>query len=287
MAEQYYSKDSSNTDMERFSSYVDVTIYQNHIEGVGVSYVRHFKTIPELEKELEELKKLPLSQDEYEKRKESLENKVLSRRRPYTSRTYTGKTKADNLKSVKKSQRKMLSYLYANFDVPFALAATLTYMEKVFDIKVAKNDFKNFKRKFSRKFPNATWIAIYEYHNDGSIHIHLVFKNAKGATHEVLTKMWGHGLAFVKQMNPEAIPYFCKNERLEMYPSRTRIFSKSENCKEPRKVKMTVDQFVDLTKDMECTYTKAKTLYIKSSISEKAKQVNHYIYKNFKKRKDD
>ena len=90
----------------------------------------------------------------------------------------------------------MTSYLYANFDVPFALAATLTYMDKVYDMKVAKNDFKKFIRKFNRKFPNATWIAIYEYHEDSSIHIHLVFKNARGATHEVLTQMWGHGLAY-------------------------------------------------------------------------------------------
>lgn len=287
MSEQYYSIDSNDTDMEKFSSYVDVTMYPNHIEGIGVSYARHFRTIPEIEKEIEQLKNMPLSQEEYEKRKKNLESELLSRKRPYTPRTFKSKTKADNLASVKKSQRKMTSYLYANFDVPFSLAATLTYMDKIYDMKIAKNDFKKFIRKFNRKFPNATWIAIYEYHEDSSIHIHLVFKNARGATHEVLTQMWGHGLAYIKQMNPQGIPYFCKNERLEMYPSGTRLFSKSKNCREPRKVKMSVNQFNNLTKDMECTYSKAKTLYKKSAIRENGKQVNHYIYKNYKKRKDD
>lgn len=283
----YYVKDSDETDMQMSSSYVEATIYPSHIEGVGVSYARHYKTIPELEKEIEELKNKPYSQEEYDKRLAELQCLLDLRRKPHKPRTMKSKVRTDNIQSFNRSKKLLTSYLYANFDVPFALAATITYKNKVYDMKIAREDFKKFAKKFTRKFKNSVWIAIYEFHEDGSVHIHFVFKNARGATHDVLTKMWGHGLVYVKQMDSKALAYFCKSERLEMYPSGTRLFSKSNNCKKPRKIKMSVEQFNTLTKDMDCTYTKARTLYMASAIRENGKRVNHYIYKNFKKRKED
>lgn len=80
--------------------------------------------------------------------------------------------------------------MYGNFDIPFVLMATLTYEIKVYDMKETREDFKKFRKKFKKKFPNAVWIAIFEFCEDNSTHIHFVFRNARGATHEVLTKMW-------------------------------------------------------------------------------------------------
>lgn len=284
---RYFVKDSDDDDINKMSSYVNAKFFPSHIEIVGVSYARHFKTVPELEKEIEELKKLPLSHEEYEKRLKPLEEQLAKRRRkPRKARTMKSKVRTDSMQSLTRSKNTLMDYAYANFDVPFALVATLTYAVKVYDMKQVKEDFKKFRRKFKDKFPNAIWLAVYEYHADGSIHIHFLFCNARGATYEVLTEMWGHGVAYVKQLEHGTIPYFCKNERLEMYPSGTRLFSKSTNCKKPKNFKLSIEQYNELTQNMECSYSKAKTLYM-SSPSDKAKKVNHYIYKSFKRRKED
>lgn len=283
----YFTKDSNDDDINKFSSYVNAKFYPNHIEIVGISYVRHFKTIPELEKEIAELKTMPLSQEEYYKRLKPLEEQLKQRRKPRKPRTLKSKVKTDNIQSLKRSQKRLMEYAYANFDIPFVTVGTFTYRIKVYDMKQAVADFKQFRRKFKNKFPNAIWLAIYEYHADGSIHIHLLMRNVRGANHNVLTEMWGHGLVYVKPLEQGSLPYFCKSERLEMYPSGARLFSNSANCKKPKNFRLSIQQFNELTKDMECTYSKARTLYISSPDSEKAKKANHYIYKKFKKRKED
>ena len=107
-----------------------------------------------------------------------------------------------------------------------------------------------------------------------------------GANHEVLTKMWGHGMVYVTQFEPAKIPYFCKNERLDMYPSGTKLFTKSGNCKMPKPVKMTPEKFEQLTKGMNCTYSKSVALF-KTMESQPNKMVNKFIYKNYEKKGND
>lgn len=195
--------------------------------------------------------------------------------------------KTDNPESLKRSQRNLMLYLYGNFDVPFALMATLTYAEKVYDMGVTIKDFRKFRTKFRAMFPNAVWIAVYEYHEDGSTHIHFIFKNAPGANHKILTDMWGHGMAFITKFETEKIPYFCKKERLDMYPSGTKLYTKSLNCKMPTPVNMSVEKYENITKNLECVYSSAKTLYKVDPITSTAKPVNTFIYKKFKRKKEN
>lgn len=281
----YFTKSSNDDDINKFSSYVNAKFFPSHVEVVGVSYARHFKTIPELETEIEEIKKLPLSHEEYLKRLKSLEEQLAERKRPHKPRTLRSKFRTDSMQSLKRSRQTLMDYAYANFDVPYVLVGTFTYKIKVFSMKQVVADFKRFRRKFKDKFPNALWLAVYEYHADGSIHIHMLMRNVRGATHDVLTEMWGHGLVYVKELEHGTLPYFCKADRLEMYPSGARLFTKSANCKKPKNFKLSIEQYNELTQNMECTYTKAKTLYMTSS-SDETKKVNHYIYKNFKRKED-
>lgn len=283
----YFTKLSDDDDINKMSSYVNAKFFPNHIEIVGVSYARHFKTVPELEKEIAELKKLPLSQEAYERKLKPLEEQLAKRRRKQIKpRTIKSKVRTDCMQSFNRSKQNLMDYAYANFDTPFTLVGTFTYKNKVYVMKQVNEDFKQFRRKFKRKFPNAIWLAIYEYHADGSIHIHLLMRNVRGATYEVLTEMWGHGVVYVKQLERGSLPYFCKAERLEMYPSGSKLFTKSANCKKPKNFRLSIEQYNELTQNLECTYSKAKTLYMNSS-SDETKQLNHYIYKNFKKRKED
>ncbi len=109
-----------------------------------------------------------------------------------------------------------------------------------------------------------------------------------GATHDVLTKIWKLGCAYITEFDQSRIPYFCKNECLGWYPSNTKLFTHSQNCKKAKEFKLSVEQFEDMTKGMECTYNGAKTLYMHKENESKPLQANHFIYKKFnRKRKED
>lgn len=89
------------------------------------------------------------------------------------------------------------------------------------------------------------------------------------------------GCAYITQFEHDKIPYLCKKENLELYPSGTKLFTRSMNCKKPTSIMMSVENFEKLTKDMECTHCSAKTLY------KNLKPVNHFIYRNYKRRKEN
>lgn len=286
----YYTKNSNRTDMKSSSSYVETYVFKNYVQGKGVSYVRRYKTIPELEKEIAELKNKPYTQEEYEQRLAELEEQIQKRRRKPKPRTRNSekKTKTDDVISLRRSQKNLMLYLYGNFDDPFVLMATLTNAEKVYDANIMISDFSVFGKKFRRKFPNAVWLVVFDLHQDNSFHAHFIFKNARGATHEVLTKMWGKGMVYVSQFQADKIPYLCKSDEvLKNYPSGCKLFIKSNNCKMPKPVKLSVEKFEELTKDMECTSATAKTLYVMQDDEVEARAVNHFIYKSFKKKKGE
>lgn len=288
MSEHYFTIDSDKTDMKKYSKYVKVRSYSSHIEGVGVAYQRPWKTIPELNAEIDNLKNLHLSQEEYNRRLQELQAQIEKRRQVHKPKTKKSKVRTDNMQYLKKSQNNYMNYMYSNFDCPFCRMATLTYATKVYDMKITMKDFKKFRKKFKDMFPNAVWVAYFDYHKDKSTHIHFIFKNARGATHDILTKMWGLGCAYVTEFDQSRIPYFCKNECLEWYPSNTKLFTHSQNCRKSKEFKVSVDQFEDMTKGMECTYTGAKTLYVDKKDEVLPVKLNHFIYKKFNRnRKED
>ena len=180
----YYTVESGSTDMKKSCSYVNAYIFPSHIQAVGVSYARHFKTIAELKNEIEVTEKAmknPVLNEEYlelEFKLQELQHQLADRKKDYKPRNRKSKLRVDNMKCLNVSQNNLMLYMYGNFDVQFALMGTMTYKEKVYDMKITVQDFQQFRKKFYRKFPNAVWIAVYEYHADGSTHIHFVFRNA-------------------------------------------------------------------------------------------------------------
>ena len=179
MSNHYFTLDSNKTDMRKYSRYVKVTAYPSHIQGIGVGYQRHWKTIPELNDEIDNLKKLPLSQEEYDERLQQLQEQLEQRKQIHKPKTKKSNVRTDNKQNIKKSQKNLTNYMYSNFDCPFCLMATLTYAVKVYDMGITMKDFQKFTRKFRKMFPNAVWVAYFDFHKDKSIHIHFVFKNAK------------------------------------------------------------------------------------------------------------
>ena len=128
------------------------------------------------------------------------------------------------------------------------------------------------------------YIAIYEPHENGSWHIHLVYSGVKGLTVELLEKLWDNGFVYIEPFNALAAPYFCsKNDRLAYYPSGCRLYSTSKNIKEPIEKQFSPEIFKMLIEKtgMHCTGAQARTLY-KIEANE-TKRVNHFIYMNFQK----
>lgn len=179
MNDHYFTSDSDKTDMKKYSKYVRVTVYPSHIEGVGVGYQRHWKTIPELNAEIDNLKKLSLSQEEYDKRLQLLQKQIEERRQKHKLKTKRSKLRTDNIQSLKRSQNNLLNYLYSNFDCPFCLMVTLTYAVKVFNMNITMKDFQKFIKKLRKMFSNAVWVAYFDFHADMSTHVHVILKNAK------------------------------------------------------------------------------------------------------------
>lgn len=95
-------------------------------------------------------------------------------------------------------------------------------------------------------------------------------------------------MAYVTRFEPEKIPYLCKDDEvLKNFPSGAKLYIKSRNCRMIKPVNMSVEHFEELTKDMKCTYSKAKTLYVTKSGEDNVRAVNTFVYKEFKKKKEN
>ncbi len=190
---EYSSVENDDTNIEK-CSYVNAYIFPSLVEGTGVSYCRHFKTIPELQADIAnlevKLKNGTISNEEYHQQLAKLQYLISTRRQVHKPRILKSKTRIDNMQSFNRSQKRLKLYLYANFDISFCLMATLTYRIKIYDMNIAWGHFQKFRKKFKRTFPNAVWLTIIDLHKDNSIHFHMVFKHARGANHEVLSKLW-------------------------------------------------------------------------------------------------
>lgn len=291
----YLSVSSDDTDITK-CSYVKAYCTPNNIEAVGVSYKSPIRTIKEMEEEKECIKRrFPDLQAEVKKgltaeaRLAQLDIEIAERRKMLKiSRKgkvrKKSKTKIDNLDSIRRSQKNLVRLVRENFSVPFVLCATLTYEMKEYDINNVYKDFRKCRRKLRYYFPNISYIAIYEYHADGSLHIHLIYKNAKGLKREMLENIWQKGFVFIEEFNALAAPYFCsKDDRLHFYPSGAKLYTSSRNLRKPTQRNFSVEGFQEFVENsgMKCVSTNARTLF---RVNEFGKErVNHFVYKNYQK----
>lgn len=247
----YYSKDSTDTDIS-LMPYVKAYVFNGYVEATAYTRKRFKRSITTI------------------KRKES------------KLKVKKSVNRTDNIKSMKRSQKRLILLLYNNFlGCKFVSQAVLTYAVKVFDINQSHKDLSKLREKLKYRFPNMAYVAVYEFHKDTSVHIHLIFKNAKGINREILQKLWGKGFVYLKQFNTNAIPYFCKSQRLDLYPAGSRLYSKSINVKMPVPIETDERGLRHIVEDMKCVSKVAKNLYMKDGQEEKL--LNHFVYMKFKK----
>ncbi len=110
--------------------------------------------------------------------------------------------RADDKGSVARSLKNLRDLINANVTEPKKCRwVTLTYADNMQDLNKLYNDFKNFRKRFKKKYGEAEYINAVEPQARGAWHIHLIliFNNREEAPfipNEELRDMWKQG--FVK-----------------------------------------------------------------------------------------
>ena len=292
MKDKYLAKESSDIDWSS-CAVVKAHCFADSIEATGISYKNPNKTLKQLEAEKVYIKDhFQFLNKEIRKgltageRIKQINNEILERKKKYRNcgkSRVKSKTKADNLISLKKSKKKVTLLAKKNFPY-FSLCATMTYEEPEFVLKKVQKDFSKFKDKVRYRFPNFKYLAVYEPHEKGDWHIHMVYANAKGLTRDLLQKLWGHGFIYLEEFSNLAAPYLIKiDDKLKFYPAGARIYTASKNLKQSEAKEFTPMDFEKYVekRNMKCVSSTARTLYKVNEDGEK--RVNHFIYKNYQK----
>lgn len=289
----YISKPSDDTDLSKCTT-VKAYCFSNSIEATGISYKSHIKTLEDLEKEkiyiqkhFDNLEKEIKKGITAKERLEQLNHEILERKKKYRNcgrgkSKSQSKTKSENMTSVRRSQKRYTLLSKENFS-GWALCSTMTYQTPEYELKKVYQDFSKCREKLKYRFPNIAYLAIYEPHANGSWHIHMIYKNARGLTREVFDKVWPHGFTYIEEFSSLAAPYFVKSNRLHFYPDGARLYTASRNLKMPKAIEFSVDAFEKYVekREMKCISTNAKTLYKVDLDGEK--RVNHFVFKNYQK----
>lgn len=292
MSNIYVSKSSEDTDLLK-CALIKAHCFTDSIEATGISYKNPSKTLKQLEAEKVYIKENFKSLNK-EIRKgltageriKQINYEILERKKKYRNcgkSRVKSKTKADNITSLKKSKKKVTLLAKKNFPY-FSLCATMTYEEPEFELNKVQKDFSKFKDKVRYRFPNFKYLAVYEPHEKGDWHIHMVYANAKGLTRDLIQKLWNHGFIFLEEFSSLAAPYLIKiDDRLKFYPAGARIYTASKNLKQSEAKEFTPMEFEEYVKkrNMKCISSTARTLYKVNEDGEK--RVNHFIYKNYQK----
>lgn len=157
----------------------------------------------------------------------------------------------------RKSMNKKFSYLRQYINMNFKgddceRHIILTYAKPTEDMAKCKNDFKKFWKRFLYHYGEMEYIAVFEPHQKGTWHIHVLVKNDNAQKLKIQKKeverIWGNGyirISDFKKHNDIGL-YFCtllgeeyssdkrkKSSRLEYYPLHTKIYTSSKGLEKP------------------------------------------------------
>lgn len=196
--------------------------------------------------------------------------------KPY--QTVKKKNRKESPDSVRKTFKRLMRIIQTNAtDVSKIRWVTLTYQENMTDPQQLYKDTKSYQMRFNRycekhSYGRPEWIAVVEPQERGSFHWHIIYifeKKAPFIPQPELTKIWGHGFVWIKQLKdtdniarylsaylsdveatPEEKEYldescivekevdgkkkaFVKGARLHMYPANFKIYRCSKGIKKP------------------------------------------------------
>ena len=175
-------------------------------------------------------------------------------------------------------------HIVLTFDVPVLVPSALnTY-------------FKPFWKKVSWKYTHLCYICIFEPHESGAWHIHLLLKSVISNSgifipYDELKKWWPHGKVFFKNIprHHSLSVYFSKKEKLErvaFYPPRFQIYSHSKRgIVMPKPISMPYGDLLDIVakKKYARAYHESKCVYLQTEFEDRPCRV--YTYEKFEKQK--
>ncbi|MFT9022282.1 replicative protein [Lentilactobacillus hilgardii] len=170
------------------------------------------------------------------------------------------KNRADNLKSVKSTMRKLRRLIAHNFNGGLnQLWITLTYAVNVTDTHIVMEDFKLFIRRLREQYDNLDYISVIEPQASGRWHLHLLLKQSSGERltiqNTMIADLWRKGFTKTKRLSnadkvanyvlayltnldipngPDSTSKkYVKGARLYLYPKGLRIYRRSKGINDP------------------------------------------------------
>ena len=157
------------------------------------------------------------------------------------------------------------------------LHITLTYSKCMMDRDQLSSDFKNFWKRLKYEMGALEYIAVYEQHESGGWHIHILVKKPAVDTiyieNRVVREIWGKGFVNVKGTvgDTNVGMYFCKFLKAnntdaekallpENYQRSKKKYSKSRGIQEPERLILTYAEAEKLINNHRVFYDNTKVV---------------------------
>lgn len=201
-----------------------------------------------------------------------------------------------NIKDVKRKVRKYEEIVMYNFQGgKNELFITLTCRDKITDLKVIKDRYKEFLKNIQTDYKGLECIALFETTSNSYWHIHLFLKyvdTSKVLTiphQDLLNKYWTYGAVHIirnfntfKSLGHSKDSRQEKLERLTNFPKGCRMYMKTKGIKTPPKEKK---QFSDCPefKSSDYSITSAETYMVRNEETDKiVNAITTIMYRNNK-----
>lgn len=211
-------------------------------------------------------------------------------------RKYYNLDKPVNIKDVKRKVRKYEEIVMYNFQGgKNELFITLTCRDKITDLKVIKDRYKEFLKNIQTDYKGLECIALFETTSNSYWHIHLFLKyvdTSKVLTishQDLLNKYWTYGAVHIirnfntfKSLGHSKDSRQEKLERLTNFPKGCRMYMKTRGIKTPPKEKK---QFKDCPefKSSDYSIASAETYMVRNEETDKiVNAITTIMYKNNK-----
>lgn len=200
-----------------------------------------------------------------------------------------------------RSFTRMRRYINANFTgKENEIFLTLTYANPEFNRSQVSKDIKSFWKKFKYRYKNCEYITVFESHQSGAWHIHMLIKDLQKKYLFIdikeVRKIWGHGNIFVLKLkdNDNIGAYFsslCKKEdisdssksgRIKYYPRFSKCFTHSANIKKPIYRTMTFENAMKLVESSKEVFSRSIGVF-----DDNENEVNAIFYKQFNSERKD
>lgn len=203
--------------------------------------------------------------------------------------------RSESLTSLHRTFRELRAVINTNCTDPENIRwVTLTYAENMQDTERLYTDFRDFWKRFKRRWPGGEYITVMEPQKRGAWHVHALFiwpDKAPYVPNDELAACWGHGFVMVKALDnvdnigaylsaylgDVEVPMesekgevktlkdgtkkkFIKGARLCLYPPGMKLYRCSRGIKKPVERWLSPEEYETLSQSAALTYANSLEL---------------------------